>query len=79
MTSTTTLTQEDFLTVSEIRSYLKISLSAAYGLANSKDFPVCRINGNIRIPKAAFLAWVEQRTSIPALLNDYMSRTQGVS
>ena len=62
----------EYITVSDIKDYLKISQSAAYELTHCKDFPVCRIGGAIRIPKEAFLAWVDLRTTIPANLSTYM-------
>lgn len=49
----------DFLTIAEVHKYLNISLSAAYTLSHRKDFPTCRFGGAIRIPRAAFLAWIE--------------------
>ena len=57
-----------YLTVAEVKRYLNISLTAAYELSHSKDFPVCRFGGSIRIPRDAFLAWVESRTYIPTVL-----------
>ena len=58
-----------FLTIAEVRAYLNISQAAAYQLAHRKDFPVCRFGGNIRIPKDAFMAWVNARTYIPTALS----------
>lgn len=55
----------DFLTVAEVKDYLKISQAAAYSLTRRKDFPVARFGGSIRIPKTAFLAWVDSMTSMP--------------
>jgi len=74
-----TITNEVYLTVKEVKNYLKLSQSAAYALTHSKDFPVCRMGGTIRIPRDAFLAWVDRHTSIPAYLNDYMSHMKEVS
>lgn len=54
-----------FMTIAEVRKFLNISQSAAYQLSRRKDFPVCRFGGNIRIPRDAFLAWVNDRTFIP--------------
>ena len=54
-----------FLTVDEIRRYLNLSQSKAYELTHRKDFPVCRIGGSIRIPRDAFLDWVQAMTYIP--------------
>ena len=74
MTKNTTLSKfTDFLTVSEIKDYLKISQSMAYELTHDKSFPVCRVGGSIRVPRDAFFAWVDQRTSIPGSLSTYMS------
>lgn len=57
-----------YLTVAEVKRYLNISLTAAYELSRSKDFPVCRFGGSIRIPKDAFMLWVKTRTYIPTSL-----------
>lgn len=54
-----------FLTVDEIRRYLNLSQSKAYELTHRKDFPVCRFGGSIRIPRDAFLAWVQTMTRYP--------------
>ncbi len=61
--------ESGFLTVAEVRKYLNISQAAAYQLSHRKDFPVCRFGGNIRIPKDAFMAWVNARTYIPTALS----------
>lgn len=55
-----------FLTVDEIRRYLNLSQSKAYELTHRKDFPVCRFGGSIRIPRDAFLAWVQKMTCYPS-------------
>lgn len=55
----------DYLTIADIKNYLNISQAAAYELSHRTDFPVCRFGGCIRIPRDAFLAWVDQRTTIP--------------
>ena len=57
-----------YLTIAEVKCYLNISQSAAYELSHRKDFPVCRFGSSIRIPRDAFLAWIESRTYIPASL-----------
>ena len=56
----------DYLTIADIKNYLNISQSKAYELAHRKDFPVCRFGGSIRVPREAFLSWVEQHTCIPS-------------
>lgn len=58
--------QNEYLTVAEIKRYLNISQAKAYELTHRKDFPVCRFGGSIRVPREAFLSWVEQHTRIPA-------------
>lgn len=58
----------NYLTISDVKHYLNISQSAAYELSHRKDFPVCRFGSCIRIPRDAFLAWVESRTYIPSTL-----------
>jgi excisionase family DNA binding protein len=62
----------DYMTVAEVKDYLNISQAAAYALTKRKDFPVSRFGGCIRIPKQAFLAWVEEMTTIPSGLASRM-------
>ena len=57
--------KNQYLTVADVRRYLNISQSKTYELTHRKDFPVCRFGGSIRIPREAFLAWVDQHTRIP--------------
>ena len=57
-----------YLTVAEVGQYLNLSLSKAYTLVHHKDFPICRFGGSIRIPRQAFLTWVDQHTKVPAYL-----------
>lgn len=57
-----------YLTIADVRKFLNISQSAAYELSHRKDFPVCRFGSSIRIPRDAFLCWVESRTYIPVSL-----------
>jgi excisionase family DNA binding protein len=61
--------KHDYLTATEVSKYLNISLSKAYELTHRKDFPTCRFGGSIRIPREAFLSWVEQHTHIPTDLS----------
>lgn len=69
--------EKQYLTVSEIRSYLNVSMTTAYELVHRKDFPVAYFGSNIRIPTGPFLAWVESRTHIPDDLNKYMRQRRG--
>jgi excisionase family DNA binding protein len=55
-----------YLTVRDVSAYLNLSQSKAYELTHRKDFPVCRFGGAVRIPKDAFMKWVEQQTYVPA-------------
>ena len=57
--------KNQYLTVANVGRYLNISQSKAYELAHRKDFPVCRFGGSIRVPREAFLSWVDQHTRIP--------------
>lgn len=63
----------EYLTVADVKGYLNISQAAAYELTHRTDFPVCRFGGSIRIPRDAFLAWVDSKTHIPADLAHYMA------
>lgn len=65
--------QQQFLTISDVQEHLNISQSAAYELTHRKDFPVCRVGGSVRIPREAFLAWVDMKTQITAQLRAYMA------
>ena len=56
----------NYLTISDVKHYLNISQSAAYELSHRKDFPVCRFGSCIRVPREAFLVWVERHTHIPS-------------
>lgn len=58
----------EYLTITNIRQYLNVSQSKAYELTHRKDFPVCHFGGSIRIPRTAFLQWVQQHTYVPATL-----------
>ncbi len=60
-----TLSEKEYLTVSDVRTWLNISQGAAYGLTHRKDFPVSHFGGAIRIPRIPFLAWVAKNTSNP--------------
>ncbi len=66
-------TDNQFLTIREVQAHLNISQTAAYELAHRKDFPCCRIGGAIRVPRDAFYAWVEMKTSISPQLRSFMA------
>ena len=75
MTVVTAPMLADFLTVRDLKEYLHLSQSAAYALTRRQDFPICRFGGTIRIPRDAFLAWVDAHTRIPDGLASFMSQT----
>lgn len=54
--------KNEYLTAGEIARYLHISLSKAYALTRQADFPICRLGGAVRIPRNAFLSWVNRNT-----------------
>lgn len=58
----------NYITIADVQHYLNISQTAAYELSHRADFPVCRFGGSIRIPRDAFLSWVEHQTYIPTSL-----------
>lgn len=60
--------KNEYLTVADIGQYLNLSLSKAYTLVHHKDFPTCRFGGSIRVPRQAFLVWVDQHTKVPTAL-----------
>lgn len=57
--------QHEYLTIADVKRHLNISQSLAYQLSHRKDFPVTRLGSAIRIPKSAFLTWVETHTTYP--------------
>ena len=65
--------EENYLTVSEVMRYLKISRSAAYALTHRKDFPVCLIGGSIRVPESLFLIWLKKHTYVPVSIAENVS------
>ncbi len=66
------LSDRQYLTVADVRAYLNVSQAKAYELTHRKDFPVCRLGGCIRVPRDAFLLWVDQMTYLPAALASAM-------
>ena len=67
------ISENEYLTVAEVRRYLNISQSSTYELVHRRDFPVCQFGGHIRIPQQAFLAWVDSKTYIPEELSRLMA------
>lgn len=64
---------QEYLTITDVRNYLNISLSKAYELAHSSDFPMCRFGGSMRVPREPFLHWVAHMTRLP----DWMGEKRG--
>ena len=67
------MNDQTYLTVRDVSDYLGVSTTAVYELTHSQDFPVFRIGSRVRIPKEAFLAWVEMKTHISPALRSYMA------
>ncbi len=65
--------KSDFLTMSEVKQILNISLAAAYELAHQKDFPVCRFGGSLRVPRKALMLWIDQHTQMPMSLREALA------
>ena len=65
--------QSDFLTISEVKAILNISLASAYELTRRKDFPVCRFGGSLRVPKKALQLWIDQHTQMPKTLREALA------
>jgi len=60
---------KDYLTIKDVQDYLSVSKSKAYELSHRRDFPVSRFGGAVRIPKDAFLKWVQLNTYVPKALS----------
>jgi excisionase family DNA binding protein len=52
------------LTVSDIQRMLGISRVTAYELVHRQDFPIVRIGRVIRVPRDAFLRWLETQAGV---------------
>ena len=72
-TTRSKVNEQTYLTVREVSDYLGVSQTAVYELTHSQDFPVFRIGSRVRIPKEAFLAWVDMKTHISPNLRSYMA------
>lgn len=51
------------LNVTDVASILSISKVSAYGLVKSVGFPAVRVGRRIKIPKAAFITWLDNQTA----------------
>jgi len=52
------------LTMQNVRQILGISRVKAYELTHKRGFPVVRIGRSIRMPRAAFLRWLDQQAGM---------------
>lgn len=50
------------LNVSDIASIFAISKVSAYELVKSDGFPVVRVGRRIKIPKSAFISWLDEQS-----------------
>ena len=50
----------DFLTIKELKQYLRIGTNKAYELANRKDFPSIPFGNKKIFPKTAVKEWAER-------------------
>ena len=50
------------LNVSDVASIMAISKVSAYELVKSNGFPVVRVGRRIKIPKAAFVEWLNDQS-----------------
>jgi excisionase family DNA binding protein len=51
------------LRMSHVQAVLGCSKNTAYELAHQKGFPVVRLGKAIRVPRDAFLRWLESQAS----------------
>ncbi len=61
----TSCSPAQLLTVKDVAELLQISKNKAYILVHSEDFPICKINGSIRVSVPAFNQWVKAHTQGP--------------
>ena len=61
----TNFSPTQLLTVKDVAELLQISKNQAYTLVHSKDFPMCKINGSIRVSVPAINQWVKPHTQRP--------------
>ena len=51
-----------FLNAETVAKVLGVAPSTAYELMHEADFPTLKIGNRIVVPKAQFIAWVQQHT-----------------
>ena len=52
------------LTLKHVQDVLGISRPKTYALAHTRGFPVVRFGRAIRVPREAFLRWLEQQAGV---------------
>lgn len=70
--------ESPFLTIPEVASSLRVSLTRAYRMAADGVFPAIRLSeGRIRVPRSAFDAWLhEQETKALANVREPAAATR---
>lgn len=51
------------LNVKEVSDYIGLGMSQVYDLIKRVDFPAFKVGNRIFIPKAQFLAWIDNQTA----------------
>jgi excisionase family DNA binding protein len=52
------------LTMKDVQDYLGISRPKTYELAHTRGFPTVRFGRAIRVPREAFLRWLERQAGV---------------
>jgi excisionase family DNA binding protein len=52
------------LTMGHIQHILGVAKKTAYDLAHRDDFPAIRLGRTIRVPREAFLLWLDQQAGV---------------
>ena len=55
------LAQQEFLTIKDIQSILKVSKNIAYDLCKRADFPAMKIGGTYRVSADEFKKWCDRQ------------------
>ncbi len=55
----------EMLTRSDLEAYLRLGKSAVIRLTCHPEFPALKVGGSIRIPREAFLAWLQRQQVHP--------------
>ena len=53
----------DIMNVEDIAKILGISRVTAYGIVHSKGFPLLKVGRKLKIPKIAFIRWIEKNSA----------------